>query len=905
MKAVFIVYFIYFIIINPIQVLNALKITTDEIKGIRAHADILLNKGQIQDLLEFLNNIEEKYGGLDIDFELPSLHNYRGVAYHNAQMLVEAENSFLSAVTQNPKDTRSWINLGETRGVLFKLDAAIEAYNVAVSLGEMTALSRLLRVKGWTNSWHQFEGIVSEVSKRAIQCVEEPNACVMDSPGGLEYTDLPGYIQLKLNLNGPMTTESPNKIPVDQMASLWHGSRNRSDMRIKVGLVSSDFGVHPVATLVRGMVQYIDRTKIELFCFCLVPSVSWWGGNISETAEHFVVLQNKNRQEAAAEIASYGIHILIDLNGHTLHSGLPIMSHRPAPVQMSFLGFPESTGAPFVDYYISDAVATPPEHRDHFIEHLALLPKPFCYIANDYAQMVGDVLSSTGVYRAPRSRLLADVNLDRVPSGLMFATMSNFQKFDPVVVGLWLNIMRRFPASKLLMLKYIGHQYAIKNVRNFASAAGVRSSRLALCNQVQWIDHVYSKTALDLVLDTMVKNGHTTGIDPLWAGVPVISMGGGSNMPRRAAESIAGAMGSDGEVGISYSLKEYEDLAYSVAGDRRRLAAWRAHLERQRKTASLFDTKTWSKHFTRLMQATWDLTHVAGGRKFHLFGSSMQDKPNKIQTDHTMESRHESFLVIDRAAAQSKQLEGAAAGSGAVEAGERAPINPYPSSTVTELQPLPKDLFDQVVMLNIGGTEKQEGWWNLNSQSSSKAIPVFAQIIRDMHNLQGFPNASVGVIYSSHTLEHNGIRIGDATVQKTLAEWSRVLRPGGLLLLSVPDFSVLARMFLDDSLTVADRYFVLKMVYGAQGDLFDFHYTGFDEELLRIYLTEAGFCELERVGNFNIFSDTSAAVHFGYHISLNFAARPCAPPTDSFWVKHEASPYTSPSHTSSREGSRR
>lgn len=191
--------------------------------------------------------------------------------------------------------------------------------------------------------------------------------------------------------------------------------------RLKVGLVSSDFGVHPVSTLLRGMIQFINTSRIELFCFSLNNKLSWWGTNISKTVEHFVSLSNMNTQvmnalvlpviidiqEMATEIATRGVEILIDLNGHTLHSGLEVMAHKPAPVQVSFLGFPTSTGATYIDYYMGDPSALPAEGRDAFTEKIAYMP-PSC-IANDYAQLRGEVLEFTGSNRLDRSLLRVKV----------------------------------------------------------------------------------------------------------------------------------------------------------------------------------------------------------------------------------------------------------------------------------------------------------------------------------------------------------------------------------------------------------------------------------------------------------------------------------------------------------------
>merc|ERR1711871_741024 len=172
------------------------------------------------------------------------------------------------------------------------------------------------------------------------------------------------------------------------------------------------------------------------------------------------------------------------------------------------------------------------------------------------------------------------------------------------------NILRRFPKSKLLTIEYAGYDTAIKNLRTeFLPAHGIKADRVVLAPQAPWVDHIYAKTAIDMILDTSSKNGHTTGLDGIWAGVPTMALGGGATMPARAAESIA--EGFDSTVGVTYSLKEYEDLVYEFAGDKHKLSVWRSHVERQRTLSGLFDTETWTQTFSRLMQATWESEHIA------------------------------------------------------------------------------------------------------------------------------------------------------------------------------------------------------------------------------------------------------------------------------------------------------
>eukprot|EP01034_Spumella_vulgaris_P022684 gene22684-28832_t len=188
--------------------------------------------------------------------------------------------------------------------------------------------------------------------------------------------------------------------------------------------------------------------------------------------------------------------------------------------------------------------------------------------------------------------------------------------------------------------------------------------------------------------------------------------------------------------------------------------------------------------------------------------------------------------------------------------------------------PIPDYVFDgRLIMLNIGGMKYNEGWLLVNSQADSYHFATNSRIDiqRHMHDLVGLPSHCVSAVYSSHTLEHNAF--GDGSLEATLKEWYRVLRPGGLLMVSVPDLETLARMYLDPLLS-AQRWMVTKMMYGAQFDEFDYHKVGFDLYTLTHFLEAAGFCRVERVGRFNLnFDDTSDMIFHGYFISLNVVAQ--------------------------------
>ena len=947
----------------------------------------LLQAGKHVELLEFLDDLERKHGTLRFGEEMPTLYGIRGVAYHNAMRLDEAERALVEAVRHYPDDGTSWYNLGEIRLQMLNLKSAILAFREALTRGNQDAYNGLVRAQGWTNDWRDFEVITSKVEALARSCCNyhqqqeqqhnttPPQVC--RGSVGLEYTSLPGHMHRLLTATSPYAQANAYHVAGVYKPAPCRSIESCAKGRLRVGIVSSDFGIHPVATLIRGVVQFLTerhKSRVELFAFALYPEQSYWGLNVTNTVEHFVSLHSLNTPDAADVIASHNIDVLIDLNGHTQHSGLSILAHRPAPVQMSFLGWPQTTGYSFIDFYLGDSVAMPPEQANQFSESLSLLPA--CYIANDYAQMQGDVAEffSNGDLRAPRSALHVE-GFDVQSAQILLATLSNSMKIDRTVFDVWMNILRRFSGAHFIFVQHKGSESSTTNHGEVATMHGIRSRRLVPMPQAAWIEHLYAKTSIDLVLDTVSKNGHTTGLDGIWAGIPSLSFSSGGSSSARAGESIAMALGM--ESGLAHSMKEYEDMAFRLLRDHRakanrmrppltarevgggtsstakaaaleeifqasapllaskRLQGLRDEVRRRRLTSGLFDTERWTAKFVRQLQATWEAAHLA-------YPEHEDEQTGKV---HTLEHpKKKTFQVFSSPPTPFSTFHGAVVGkisTGQVYSGHTGPFSivqyyrrrglPVPPEVVAETAaeeaagggeaaaekteavdypPIPPRVFaNEFVFLNIGGQQAKAGWWNVNSQPAEKVrypggdmFVSQVDVVRPMHDLRGFADASVSAIYSSHTLEHASF--GDGMLSRVLVEWFRVLKAGGLLLISVPDLPTLARLYLDPALTPHERFLVVKMMYGAQSDQFDYHKVGFDEHTLRFFVEEAGFCNFKRVGAFNIHNDTSLLEYKGKTISLNVAAHKCytaeeqrlvreAGATD-FMVEHGADPYVPP-----------
>jgi protein O-GlcNAc transferase len=370
-------------------------------------------------------------------------------------------------------------------------------------------------------------------------------------------------------------------------AALWSGERYAHD-KIRVAYCSTDFRDQVVADVIIGCLERHDKSRFDLTALSLGPDDgSEKRQRVAAAFDRFIDVQRVSDSEAAGILRELEIDLVVDLNGNAGEGRRGIFAHRPAPVQVTFLGYPGTTGLPFIDYIIADRVVVPPEHRMHYSEKVVYLPHT--YMPTDNTRKVA--VETPG-----------RVEAGLPPTGFVFACHNHEYKFSPEVFDVWMRLLKKSDDS-VLWLKSL-HPEAMINLRREASAHGVAPERLIFAPRVARAeDHLARLRLADLFLDTRPYNAHATACDALWVGLPVVTYPG-NTFPARVGASLLGAIGMSDLV--ARSLAEYEELASALARDRDRLAAIKTRLMRNRETEPLFDTARFTGNLESAYVTMWE-----------------------------------------------------------------------------------------------------------------------------------------------------------------------------------------------------------------------------------------------------------------------------------------------------------
>jgi len=479
-------------------------------------------------------------------------------------------------LTSQPKDADGWTIRAGALHRAGRLAEASAASDRALELDpENLAAARIgIQSRVVICDWRQRDGDIRRVVTGLQRGERIINPLTLRT---MRDSDEEHYTAARLWTQGSPPPETP----------LWNGETYRHD-KIRIAYVSADFVTGPVSSLIAGFMECHDKLKFEIAAISVRASdQSEVHSRIESAVDHFLDAHAFSNADVAKIIRELEIDIAINLNGFPGHPRNGIFARRPAPVQVTFLGYPGTTGAPYFDYILADPIVIPESMRACYSEKVAHMPVSF--MPNDRRRRIGE-----------RKPTRSELGLPE--TGFVFACFHEKQKLNPVMFDIWMRLLNSVEGS-VLWLRF-ANSAVVDNLRREAKARGIAPERLVFARRVpQLEDYLATLTVADLFLDGYPYNAHSTACDALWAGLPCLTYRGNS-FASRVAASVLCALGMS-EL-VTSSLEEYQALALLLAREPQRLAAIRAKLARNRMTEPLFDTARFTRHLETVYATMWE-----------------------------------------------------------------------------------------------------------------------------------------------------------------------------------------------------------------------------------------------------------------------------------------------------------
>ncbi len=371
-------------------------------------------------------------------------------------------------------------------------------------------------------------------------------------------------------------------------ATHLHRTGPRRAGRIRIGYLSGDLCLHAVGLLVPELLELHDRERFEVFAFCWSrEDGTAQRKRLIAGVDHLVRIDRFDDVTAARLIAGHGIDVLVDLQGLTSGARPGILGMRPAPVQVSYLGFPGCSGIPGVDWIVADRFVMPPEQLPYSTERPLYLDR--CYQVSDRKREIGPI-PDRARYGLPQD-------------AFVFCSFNNNFKFTEPVFDAWMRILQATEGSVLWLLA--DNDWARDHMLARAKAHGVDAARLHFAPRVSPADYLARFALADLVLDTFPYNAGTTASDALWMGTPILTLSGRSYISRMAGSLLT-------HVGlpelVTETLADYERLAVQLARQPARVASYKRYLAEHGRGSALFDVPA----FVRDLEAEFERLALAG-----------------------------------------------------------------------------------------------------------------------------------------------------------------------------------------------------------------------------------------------------------------------------------------------------
>ena len=555
---------------------DALASYDEALRAEPENADALCNRGNA---LRDLNRIEEAINSYDRALAASEMHAdalcNRGAARRDIGQLADAGADLEKALAINPAHKIALNNLGDVLAELGRhADAAavfdrLRAIDPDFDYLAGYAHHARLRACDWSDFDKRTQALLDAVRKGRPAAVPFSFLAVSDLPQD----------QLRC-----AQIHAGHRYP--PRPPLWTGERYGHD-RIRLAYLSAEFHDHATMRLAAGLFERHDRELFEVAALSYGPErEDAMRARVRGAFDQFIDVRGRSDREIAQTLRDMEIDIAIDLKGYTQEARPGILALRPAPVQVSYLGFPGTLGAAYVDYVIADRIVIPPADACHYAEKVVYLPDT--YQVNDRDRKIGRDVPTRAQAGLPER-------------GFVFCCFNNSFKITPRVFDVWMRLLRQVDSSVLWL--YEDNADAARNLRAEAVRRGIAEDRLVFAARAAPDEHLARHALADLCLDTLPYNAHTTASDALWAGLPVLTCAG-TTFAGRVAASLLQAVGMS-EL-ITSDLAAYEARVLALARNPGELDTIRAKLKANIRTHPLFDTDRFTRHMETAFVSMWE-----------------------------------------------------------------------------------------------------------------------------------------------------------------------------------------------------------------------------------------------------------------------------------------------------------
>jgi protein O-GlcNAc transferase len=527
---------------------------------------LLYGLGRNEDAVQVLSR------AVSLKPDFADAHNNLGVALGQLGRRDDAATHFRRAIAIQPKYAEAHYNLGSLLANLGQPEEAIACFDQALALKRnyVRARAQKLHQLATLCDW---DGLAREGDTVAVL--------------GIVGEAVPPYLLLALDDDPARQLLRARNFAAQYLPPAKPApapSRNIRPGQLSIGYFSADFHEHATMHLMARLFELHDRGRFRIHAFSYGPDTGdAMRARVKGAVDAFHDVRGLGDEEIAALARREGLDIAVDLKGDTKDTRVALFAHRPAPIQISYLGYPGTTGAPLLDYLVADRIVIPQEQRRHYSE--ALISLPGSYQANDDTRVIAA--------ETPTREQLG------LPDGFVFCCFNNSFKIGPQEFDIWMRLLAQVKGSVLWLLKSGAEQ----NLGKAAERRGIDPTRLVFAARVSPAEHLARHRQANLFLDTFRYNAHTTASDALWAGLPLITMPGKS-FAARVGASLLNAVGLP-EL-IAETPEDYERLALTLATDPVKLLALKEKLAATRQNARLFR----STAFTRHLEAAFDQAYA-------------------------------------------------------------------------------------------------------------------------------------------------------------------------------------------------------------------------------------------------------------------------------------------------------